>query len=66
MNDPHDTILEEHFWTHVDRGQAPESTPLFTKIHEGQPLADRIQQVFRLSAHEAQAAIKLAQKEVEL
>jgi hypothetical protein len=39
MNDPHGLILERYFWDFVDRGDAPEDTPLFTGIHGGEPLS---------------------------
>jgi len=66
MNDPHDTILERYFWNHVDQGEAPAATPLFTGIHNGEVLADVIRREFSLSDHEAGTAIEAAQKEVEL
>jgi hypothetical protein len=66
MNDPHDTILERYFWNHVDQGEAPAATPLFTGIHGGESLADVIRREFGLSHHQAIVAIESAQKEVEL
>ena len=39
MNDPHETILEQHFFEFVDLGGAPEATPLFTGIYDGESLA---------------------------
>ena len=62
MNDPHKSILERYFWNDVDRGIAPAATPLFTGIHEGEALADAIRREFT----DADAAIELARREVEL
>jgi hypothetical protein len=42
MSDPHEAILEQYFFTFIDRGVAPEETPIFTGIHEGEkPLRHR-------------------------
>ena len=66
MNDPHDSILERYFWDFVDRGDAPADTPLFTGIHDGEPLRAVIAREFGLSPHEAESAIDIARKEVAL
>ena len=66
MNDPHGSILERYFWDFVDRGDAPADTPLFAGIHKGEPLAAIIAREFRLMPCEAEAAIDIARKEVEL
>jgi hypothetical protein len=66
MNDPHITILELHFFAHVDEGAAPEATPLFTRISNGQPLIEIISQDFDLTPQEAEDALEIARREVEL
>jgi hypothetical protein len=66
MNDPHETILEHHFFEFLDRGHAPEATPLFTVIHDGESLSHLIARQFRLSPSEAEAAIEVARREVAL
>ena len=66
MNDPHDSVLARYFWDFVDRGVAPADTLLFAGIHEGQPPAAVIAREFRLMPREAEAAIDIARKEVEL
>jgi hypothetical protein len=65
MSDPHQTILE-HFFTFIDRGVAPEATPIFTGIHEGEWLCHILALEFRLSPQEAEAAIETARREVAL
>ena len=50
MNDPHETVLEKYFWDFVDRGDAPADTPLFTGIHDGEPLAGGYRAGIRPSA----------------
>jgi hypothetical protein len=65
-NDPHDSILQRYFWDFVDKGVASADTPLFTGIHGGKPLAAIITREFGLPLHEAESAIDIARKEVEL
>ena len=65
-NDPHTRILDAYFWHFVDRGDAPQATPLFTGIHEGESLSLVIAREFDLSPHEAESAIEIARKEVAL
>jgi hypothetical protein len=66
MNDPHGLILERYFWDFVERGDAPEDTPLFTGIHGGEPLSAVIVREFGLAPHLAESAIVTAVKEVAL
>ena len=66
MNDPHETIVEQYFFTFVDRGVAPEATPLFTGIHNGESPSHLIARQFQLSQCEAEAAIEVARREVAL
>ena len=66
MNDPHGTLLEQHFFKFVDRGHAPEATPLFSGIDDGESLARVIARQFQLSQCEAEAAIEVARREVAL
>jgi hypothetical protein len=66
MNDPHGTLLEQHFFEFVDLGGAPEATPLFTGIHDGESLSHLIARQFQLSRCEAEAAIEIARREVAL
>jgi hypothetical protein len=51
MNDPHETILERHFFEFIDRGES---------------LSHLIARQFQLSQHEAEAAIEVARREVSL
>ena len=66
MNDPHETILEQHFFEFVDLGGAPEATPLFNGIYDGESLARVIARQFQLSQCDAEAAIEVARREVAL
>jgi hypothetical protein len=66
MNDPHDSVLARYFWDFVDQGVAPADTPLFAGIHKDEPLAAIIAREFRLMPGEAEAAIDIARKEVDL
>ena len=66
MNDPHETILEQHFFELLDRGNPPGATPLFTGIHNGESLFHLIARQFQLSQCEAEAAIEIARREVAL
>ena len=65
-NDPHRRILDAYFWHFVDRGDAPEVTPLFTGIHEGESLSLVVARELDLSPREAESAIEIARKEVAL
>jgi hypothetical protein len=66
MNDPHETILEQHFFELLDRGDPPEATPLFIGIHNGESLSHLIARQFQLSQCDAEAAIEVARREVAL
>jgi hypothetical protein len=66
MNDPHETILEQHFFEFIDLGGAPEATPLFTGIYKGESFCHFIARQFQLSQCEAEAAIEVARREVGL
>jgi hypothetical protein len=66
MNDVHDSVLQRYFWDFVDRGHAPVDTPLFTGIHDREPLAAIIAREFGLAPDEAETAIEIARKEVAL
>ena len=66
MNDPHETILEQHFFELIDRGNPPEATPLSTGINNGESLSHLIARQFQLSPSDAEAAIEVARREVAL
>jgi hypothetical protein len=66
VSDPHQAILERYFFAFADRGIAPEATPLFTGVHDGESLSRVIALQFRLSPKEAEAAIEAARREVAL
>jgi hypothetical protein len=66
MNDAHETVLQKYFWHFMDRGNAPQTTPLFTGIHGGEPLPGVIAREFGLPPDEAESAIDIARKEVAL
>jgi hypothetical protein len=66
MNDPHTTILDAFFWHFVDQGDPLQSTPLFTGVHEGEPLVELVASQFALSREEAASVIEAAQQEVAL
>ncbi|HEY5706549.1 MAG TPA: hypothetical protein VIS96_13355 [Terrimicrobiaceae bacterium] len=66
MNDPHETLLEQHFFELLDRGYAPEATALFTGIYNGESLSHLIARQFQLPQCEAEAAIEIARREVAL
>jgi hypothetical protein len=66
MNDPYQTILEQHFFEFLDRGHPPEATPLFTGIHNGESLSQFIARQFQLSQCDAEVAIEVARREVAL
>ena len=66
MNDPYETILEQHFFKLLDRGHPPEATPLFTGIYNDESLSHLIARQFQLSQCEAEAAIEIARREVAL
>jgi hypothetical protein len=66
MNDHHETILEQHFFEFVDRGNPPDATSLFTGIHNGESLSQFIARQFQLSQCDAEAAIEVARREVAL
>lgn len=66
MNDPHPSILEFYFFAFVDEGTTPDQTPLFTGSYRGRPLAGFIARDFGLSPEEAETALEIARKEVEL
>ena len=65
-NDSHGRILDVYFWHFVDRGDAPEVTPLFTGIHEGESLSLVVARELDLSPREAESAIEIARAEVAL
>lgn len=64
--DPHTTLVEDYFFRFIDRGIGADETPLYTKIHDGEPLARVIARDFDLSEPEAVAAIETARQEVWL
>ena len=66
MSDSYEAILEQYFFTFVDRGVAPEATPVFTGIYDGESLSCVIGLQFQLSPQKAEAAIEAARREVEL
>ena len=64
--DPHTTLGETYFFGFIDRGIGADETPLYTKIHDGEPLAQVVARDFDLSESEAAAAIETARQEVWL
>ena len=65
-DDLHKTILEEHFFSHIDRGREPEETPLFSgKVH-GEGLTVAIAVEFDLPLIEAEYLLDIARQEVAL
>jgi hypothetical protein len=66
MSDPHEAILELYFFTFVDRGVAPEATPIFTGVHDGESLSCVVALQYKFSAQKAEAAIEAARREVAL
>jgi len=64
--DLHETILETHFFSHIDRGREPEETPLFTRRLHGAPLSLGIAIEFDLPLTEAEALLDIVQQEVAL
>jgi hypothetical protein len=64
--DPHSRVLDAYFWHFVDCGDAPQATPLFTGIHEGEELAAVIARQFDVALHEAKSVIEIARSEVAL
>ena len=64
--DLHETILETHFFSHIDRGREPEETPLFSGKLHGEELTVAIAIEFDLPLSEAEALLYIAQQEVAL
>ncbi len=62
----HGLILEDYFFSHVDRGVPPEQTPLFTGNLEGEDLTSAVGRRFGLSEHEAILHLVHAREEVAL
>ena len=62
MSDPYENILEQYFFTFVDKGVIPEATPLFTGIQDGQALSHVVAHQFQ----QVEAAIEAARREVAL
>jgi hypothetical protein len=62
----HSEILDTYFWLLVDRGEAPENTPLFIGIYEGESLSLVIARKFQLELQAAESAIEIAKQEVAL
>jgi hypothetical protein len=62
----HSEVLDIYFWPLVDRGEAPQNTPLFIGIYEGESLSLVIARKFQLPLHEAESAIEIAKQEVAL
>lgn len=51
--DLHALLLEEYFFSWLDRGVAVVATPLFTGVIEGEDLSSAVGRRFGLSEHEA-------------
>ncbi len=66
ITDLHETILETHFFSHIDRGREPEETPLFSRSLHDEPLSLSIAIEFDLPLTEAEALLDIAQQEVAL
>ena len=64
--DIHTLILETYFFELHDRGIPPQQTPLFTGHFDERPLAEVLIDRFQLTPADANKAIELARKEVEL
>ena len=68
-SDPKDLyslILEDYFFSQVDRGVTPEKTALFTGNLEGEDLPSAVVRRFGLSEHEAILHLIHAREEVML
>jgi len=59
-------ILEDYFFSQVDRGTPPEETALFTGNFEGEDLPSAVGRRFGLSAHDAINHLVHAREEVIL
>jgi hypothetical protein len=59
-------ILEDYFFSQVDRGTPPEETALFTGNLEGEDLSSAVGRRFGLSEHEAIIHLVHAREEVIL
>jgi hypothetical protein len=64
--DLHTSILEDHFFSHIDRGREAEETPLFSGKLHGEELTVAIAIEFDLPLSEAEALLDIAQQEVAL
>lgn len=65
-SDLHDRLLEEYFFSWVDRGVAVGATPLFTGVFEGEDLPSAVGRRFGLSEHDAILHLVHAREEVIL
>ena len=64
--DLHDRLLEEYFFSWVDRGVAVGATPLFTDVIEGEDLPSAVGRRFGLSEHDSILHLVHAREEVIL
>jgi len=64
--DLHALLLEDYFFSWVDRGVAVGATPLFTGVVEGEDLPSAVGRRFGLSDHEAILHLVHAREEVDL
>jgi hypothetical protein len=62
----HRATLAIYFFEWIDRGIGADETPLFTRIHEDEPLSDVIARRFQLTQDESESAIEAARREVAL
>jgi len=65
-SDLHDRLLEEYFFSWVDRGVAVGATPLFTDVIQGEDLPSAVGRRFGLSEHDAILHLVHAREEVIL
>ena len=62
----YDLILEDYFFSLVDRGVPTEETPLFTGNIEGEDITSAVERRFGLSDQEALLHLAHAREEVAL
>lgn len=65
-SDLHDRLLEEYFFSWIDRGVAVGATPLFTGVIEGEDLPSAVGRRFGLSENDAILHLVHARDEVIL
>jgi len=64
--DLHVLLLEDYFFSWVDRGVAVGATPLFTGVVEGEDLPSAVGRRFGLPPEQVEEPLALARREVAL